>query len=399
MRTTYTGLSRCIATTCSAKARALYLSLCALAMTVSASAGQPRFITFDAPGAGTGPYQGTGCFYYDCFSLINNLGEVTGYYLDANNVYHGFVRRPEGQFTTFEAPGADTTPQSYNGTLPSAINDAGDVTGYYTDAGGNYHGFVRSHEGLFSTFDVPGGSLLTWPIAINAEGAVVGTYLNQDDVFLSFLRHPDGSFETWSDPGQCETSPSTNCYGAGAIGINVFGMISGGYEDNSANFITHGIVRNPQGKVTSYSVPGAAQGTWCPACAAPINLLGSIASFYIDANSVVHGYLRSAWGTFTTFDVPGAGPQGIDCYSDCAIGLNDWGEITGSYPDANNVYHGFLRRPDGRITSFDAPGADTTPGDDNGTYPYSINDVGVIMGSYQDSNNVFHGFVLLPDGN
>jgi hypothetical protein len=375
------------------------LGLCALGLPAPASAGHARFITFDAPGAGTAPYQGTGCFFYDCFSLINNLGEITGYYLDANNVFHGFVRSPAGKFTSFEAPGADTTAQSYNGTLPSAINDAGEVTGYYTDASGNYHGFVRTREGATSTFDVPGDSLLTWPLAINAEGVVVGTYLNRKNVFLSFLRHPDGSFETWSDPGQCETSPATNCYGAGALGINIFGMISGGYEDNSANFITHGIVRNPRGIVTSYSVPGAAQGTWCPACAAPINLSGAIASFYVDGNSVVHAYLRSPSGAFETFDVPEAGPLGFDCYSDCPLGLNDWGEITGFYPDANNVYHGFLRTPDGKITSFEAPGADTTPGDENGTYPYSINDAGVIMGSYQDSNNVFHGFILLPDDN
>jgi len=96
--------------------------------------------------------------------------------------------------------------------------------------------------------------------------------------------------------------------------------------------------------------------------------------------------------------VRAAGPYGIDCTADCALGLNDWGAITGSYPDAYNVWHGFLRSPEGKITSFDAPGADTTPGSYNGTYPYSINDAGVITGSYQDSNNVFHGFVLLPDG-
>lgn len=397
MHTNYNASRRSIATICVTKARTLYLGLCALGMVVSASAGQPRFITFDAPGAGTGPYQGTGCFFYDCYGLINNLGEITGYYLDANNVYHGFVRSPEGKFTTFEAPGADTTPQSYNGTVPNSINDAGAITGYYADASGNNHGFLRTREGVFTTFDVPGGSLLTRGIGINVEGAVVGFYLNQNDVFLSFLRNPDGSFETWTDPGQCDASPAVGCYGAGALSINVFGIISGGYEDNSGNFLTHGLIRNSQGKLVSYTVPGALQGTWCPACASPVNLFGAIASYYTDADNVVHGYLRDPSGSVATFDVPGAGPQGIGCYSDCPVGLNDWGEITGFYPDANNVYHGYLRNPDGRITSFDAPGADTTPGDENGTYAYSINDAGVITGSYQDSNNVFHGFVLLPD--
>jgi hypothetical protein len=383
------------------KARAFCFALCALTMTIAASAGQPRFITFDAPGAGTGPNQGTGCFFYDCYALINNLGEITGYYLDTNNVYHGFVRSPEGQITAFEAPGADTTPQSFNGTIPNSINDAGAVTGYYLDANGNEHGFVRSREGAFTVFDVPGGSLATVGIGINVEGAVVGFYLSQNDVFLSFLRNLDGSFETWSDPGQCETTPSTGCYGAGALSINVFGIVSGGYEDNSGNFVTHGLVRSPQGLFIPYTLPaagtGSYQGTWCPACASPVNLFGAITSYYIDANYVVHGYLRSPFGPVTTFDVPGAGPEGFGCYSDCPIGLNDWGAVTGPYPDANNVYHGFLRGPDGRVTSFDAPGANATPGSGSGTYPYSINDAGVITGSYQDSNNVYHGFILLPD--
>jgi hypothetical protein len=385
----------------SKKAWTLLSALCALGLMLSANAGQPRFITYDAPGAGTGPYQGTGCFFYDCYALINNLGEITGYYLDANNVYHGFVRSPNGSFSTFEAPGADQTPQSFNGTLPYSINDAGAVTGYYLDANGNCHGFVRSREGTITTFDVPGGSLLTQAIGINAEGTVVGFYLNKDDVFLSFQRNPDGSFETWTDPGQCGSSPSTGCYGAGALSINDFGVVSGGYEDNTGNFVTHGLIRL-LGKLTSYTFSGAGsgpyQGTWCPACASPVNLFGTVASYYIDASNIVHGYLRSPQGALTSFDVPGAGAEGIGCYSDCPIGLNDWGAITGFYPDANNVYHGYLRSPDGQITSFDAPGADTTPGDNNGTYAYSINDAGVIAGSYQDSNNVFHGFLLLPAG-
>ena len=45
-----------------------------------------KFITFDAPGAGTGAGQGT-------FPItINTAGAITGFYIDANNVSHGFVR-------------------------------------------------------------------------------------------------------------------------------------------------------------------------------------------------------------------------------------------------------------------------------------------------------------------
>lgn len=47
-----------------------------------------KFITFNAPGAGTGAGQGT------ISNSINPAGAITGYYLDASDVYHGFLRNP-----------------------------------------------------------------------------------------------------------------------------------------------------------------------------------------------------------------------------------------------------------------------------------------------------------------
>jgi uncharacterized membrane protein len=348
-----------------------------------------KIITFDAPGAGTGPYQGTGCFALtDCSVLINNSGAITGYYLDANNVFHGFLRSPEGTFINFEALGADTTANDFNGTLPNAINDAGAITGIYYDVNNVGHGFLRSPEGAFTTFDVP-GSIFTNPIALNPESAIVGRYVDESGVTHAFLRRPDGTFETWSGPGAQTT---------GAYNINIFGTVVGHYLDNSN--VTHGFMRSPRGKFTTFDVPGAGtasgQGTECPGCSVGFNLFGAAAGLYIDGNNVVRGFLRSPVGEITRFDPPGESAlYGLGCYNDCNVGLNDSGVITSSYLDANNVYHGFLRSPDGRFTSFQAPGADTTPNDFNGTFPYSINDQGVITGYYVDAKNVSHGFLVL----
>jgi len=371
------------------------LGLCALVMAVAVNAQELRIITFDAPGAGTGSGQGTGCFAYtDCSVLINDWGAVTGYYLDKHNVFHGFVRSPEGKFTTFDSPGADTTPGDFNGTLPNAINDAGAITGVYYDVSGAGHGFLRSPEGGFTTFDVPGGSLLTNPIALNLEGAVVGYYLNQNVVFGAFLRRPDGTLETWSGPGASST---------GAYNINIFGTAVGHYQDNS--FVAHGFVRSPQGKLTTFDAPGAGtgsgQGTDCPGCSVGLNIFGAYAGYYIDSNSLEHVYLRSFAGRATTFNTPGDATLGANCFSDCPLGLNDWGAITGVYFDANGVGHGFLRTPDGKVDSFDAPGAGNltpqAPWYWMGTLPYSINDQGVITGYYIDAHNVSHGFLMLPE--
>ena len=116
-------------------------------------------------------------------SSINVWGAITGSYQDANIVFHGFLRSPEGRFTTFEAPGADTTAGSFNGTSPNSINDLGVITGYYTDANGFSHGFLRSPDGKFTTFDVTGaGGFGSFPIAINLEGAIVGYYTDANHV-------------------------------------------------------------------------------------------------------------------------------------------------------------------------------------------------------------------------
>ena len=133
-------------------ALALYLALCMVGLGLTASAQKPHIVTFDAPGADTTPgdYNGT----YP--SGINALGVIAGSYQSTDTVFHGFLRSPGGKFTTFQAPGADTTAGSYNGTSPSAINDLGVITGSYYDASGFSHGFLRSPDGKFTSFDVPG---------------------------------------------------------------------------------------------------------------------------------------------------------------------------------------------------------------------------------------------------
>jgi hypothetical protein len=384
------------------KARALYLGLCALGMTVAANAGEPRIITFDAPGAGAtaGSFEGTAC-YSDCSVLINNFGAITGSYEDANNVFHGFVRSPEGKFTTFDSPGADTTPGNFNGTFVNGINDAGAITGSYSDASGGSHGFLRSPEGAFTTFDVTGSAPgATVANALNLEGAIVGFFADQNGVFRPFLRHPNGTFATWSVPGECNASPATGCFGSASFSINLFGEAASGYQDNRGNFVDHGLLRRADGKLTTFDVPvagtGLYQGTGCPGCSRPLNLFGANAGFYIDGNNVAHGYLRSPAGKITTFDAPGEGSQGMGCSADCSMGLNDLGAITGSYLDANNVFRGYVRSPDGKFSTFDAPGADLASNDFNGTFPVSINDWGVVTGYYIDKNSVIHGFVRFP---
>jgi hypothetical protein len=135
------------------------------------------FIKFDPPGAGTGFRQGT-------FAIcINPVGTIAGYYLDASNVYHSYVRASNGAITTFDTPGAGTGPgQGTITALVTGLNPAGAVTGPYLDASNVNHGYVRAPNGAITTFDAPGAGTGpgqgTFVSGINPEGAVTGAYLD-----------------------------------------------------------------------------------------------------------------------------------------------------------------------------------------------------------------------------
>jgi hypothetical protein len=109
-----------------------------------------------------------------------------------------------------------------------------------------------------------------------------------------------------------------------------------------------------------------------------------------------------------TFDVPEAGNIGSSsglcasfyftgCYGTTPMANNNAGEIVGMYITNDSVYYGFLRYPNGKVTKISEPNADTTPGDLNGTYPFSLNSWGAVAGVYQKTDEVFHGFIREPN--
>ncbi len=61
---------------------------------------------------------------------------------------------------------------SGQGTVPTSINPAGTITGYYVDASYMYHGFVRDKDGIITTFDA--GPNFTIPTSINPKGTITG---------------------------------------------------------------------------------------------------------------------------------------------------------------------------------------------------------------------------------
>jgi hypothetical protein len=92
------------------------VSLATLGFGLSANANERKtaLITFDVPGAGTGAFQGTIGF------AISPNGTITGWYLDSGSVYHGFVRTRDGTFTTFDVPGAGVLQLLSSASAPAA---------------------------------------------------------------------------------------------------------------------------------------------------------------------------------------------------------------------------------------------------------------------------------------
>ncbi len=329
------------------------------------------------------PGAGMGALQGTLAVSINTAGAIAGIYIVADNVAHGFVRAADGTITDFDAPGAGT---GYNqGTFPISINTAGDIAGMYTDASTVYHGFVRAANGTITAFDAPGAAtgvhLGTTLISINTAGDVTGGYRDASGVHHGFVRAADGTITT------LDGAP---------ISINTAGAIAGFYSD--ASNVDHGFVRAANGTITDFDAPGAGttgtrkgfQGT----VPISINTEGDIAGTYTDASGARHGFVRAANGRITSFDGPGAAPGTGILQGTIGGSINDAGDITGIYFDASVVAHGFVRAANGNITRFDAPGAGT--GMLQGTGGSSINATGDIAGAYVDASGVFHGFELTP---
>jgi len=214
---------------------------------------QPTIITFDGPGSGTGPGQGTIAF------AINPAGTISGRYADAGGAIHAILRYPNGAIIAFDAPGAGTGPRQ--GVRPFSINPAGATAGYYNDARGVFHGFLRTPDGVITTFNVPGAGTApgegTFAGNINPLGAIAGRYVDVSDVAHGFLRTPDGTFTTFDAPN-AGTGPGQGTFVFTGFCFNPAGAIAGASLD--ASDVYHGMLRAPDGTITAFDIPGAGTG-------------------------------------------------------------------------------------------------------------------------------------------
>ena len=132
---------------------------------------------------------------------------------------------------------------------------------------------------------------------------------------------------------------------------------------------------------------------------------GQIAGFYADYSNAMHAYVRTTDGKITTFDAPGAGSGGGAIPfpttgtnpGTYAVAGDACGLVAGYVIDSRNVAHGYVRGADGTFTTFDVPGAGT--GYLQGTFAGNLSMSGeLIAGYYVDATGMNHGFLRAGNG-
>ena len=242
------------------------------------------FTQIDAPDAGTGPFpQGTFPSEFTPMG-INPGGAITGFYVDASSVQHGFVRDHSGKITEFDPTGSILT-------NPNAIDDPGQITGFYFDANFVGHGFLRATDGTITSFDAPGADMTpgsgngTFGVGLTPSGEIEGIYVDSSGVLHGFVRSKNGTFSTFDAPGAGTgagqgTLPESN---------NTSGDIAGNYLDGSG--VNHGFVRDKKGNFSVFNIPGAGTGAGQGTIPLSNNNSNQITGEDIDGGNVTHGFL------------------------------------------------------------------------------------------------------------
>jgi hypothetical protein len=258
-------------------------------------------------------------------------------------------------------------------TTTGDINDSGRMVGSFQGTDGEFHGFIRSADGLsFDTFQFP-GSFYTVGLGINDQGDVVGLYSAQQGSTLPYLRTADGVYTTLNIP-LAEGHPIV------FLTINNSEQLVGYYQ---VDFTFHSFLCADAGQSCSSLVIPQTDATVAKA----INNLGQVTG-YVALGATRKGFVLNPDGSFQIFSAPEA------TISTNVSGINDLDQLVGIYAGPLGT-HAFLLSLDGSLyLSFDSPFA--FPG---GTSPTGINNSGIISGYSTIAFEVTTGFeaVQVPE--
>ena len=309
-------------------------------------------------------------------AFATTSGAVLGSYIDADGLYHSYVHAPDGRFIFGDVLPASNLEYAFT----HGVNDVGVIVAQVKivdDVPRTYVGRL----GQLHELQVP-GSVSTEGWNINRDGSVVGHYDSPDGHRYGFIARP-----TEDTAAQVDTQPVTPSASADYAfeSIDVPGVdfleltASSDFEDYAGNTLSADGKKMVgftliDGVFTTYDFPGA-KNTYFYA----LGNNGQAAGHYEDSEGLYHGVVLEN-GELRQYDFPGAVQTEIYGISDAT------GALTGNFIDATGVRRGFSGD-----TIVEVPGA-------LATYADFVSGSGTVVGSYIDSDGLYHAYGRAPDG-
>ncbi len=392
------------------------------------------------------------------FYALGNNGQAAGHYEDSEGLYHGVILE-NGELRQYDFPGAVETEiygisdatgaltgnfidasgvrRGFSGdtivevpealaTYADFVSGSGTIVGSYIDKDGLYHAYGRAPDGRFIFGDVLTAANMEYVFThgINDVGVIVSRIKLVDDIPRTYV----GRF---GQPHELQFPDSVSTEG---WNINQDGSVVGHYD--TADGRRHGFIARPEADTAAPveeppAVPSAADNYTFETIEVPgVDFLALTASSDFGDYA---GNTRSADGqkiigftlidgVFTTYDFPGS--KNTYFY---ALGNN--GQAAGHYEDSEGLYHGVILK-DGELRQYDFPGSVETEiygiSDETGALTGNFTDAqgvrrgftgdtvievpgasetfadfvseGRLVGSYIDTDGLYHTYVLTPDG-
>lgn len=277
---------------------------------------------------------------------------ATAFVSPASATRLGFLYH-DGSFTTLIVPGA--TGEELG--VAFALNNEDEIVGRYT-TGSTSRSFIYAN-GIYTTLDGPLAASGSEATGINDDGAIVGSYTVGSNIY-GYI-YSNGAYTTLRDPN---TTIQNINNGTGmittALGINDEGDVVGvffgseGIESYVYHDGTYRTVVDPQaqGNTQAYG----------------INNEGQIVGWYSNGAVGSKGFLYHG-GEYQTLPY-------------IAYGINDFGDMVGVNGDlSGDNANGFIFNGSSYIALDD-------PLSPNATHPFEINDLGDVVGYYNNVSSV-----------
>jgi hypothetical protein len=265
---------------------------------------------------------------------ISNNGQVTGTTVDANGA-------PTG--TNFSGnPLSLTQLNTGSGQTAFGINSAGNVVG-----GNGTNAFFLPNGGSLQNLTTPANAINAF--GINDNGNIVGQFTSGNNTPGFILNSFNSTnFTTINQP--VGVTPDV----INAQGINNHALVVGFYLGNDGQ--VHGFTANAPimpGTITATAVadptipvnPGEPGATFVFSQILGINDQGLAVGYFGDSTTSQHGFFyNTSTGTYTFLDDPAASfHNGVEITQ--ITGINNLGDISGFYTDANGTFHSFFATP------------------------------------------------------